>query len=454
MVWGAIKDAAKTVANVPGKAWKGITGTSDSQRVKAPEIDQGRFVYGGGREEHSAGALAADYTRQAEALSAGSRTVGRRRAPRDAAAASAIGRRGFADWQDSRQSILAAAEQQGPSLAEAQLQAGQDAAMRQQLALARSGRGAGGEAAAMRQAAWNNATLQAQTNQAAAQLRAQEEAAHLQRQMQALQYVGGQDASLGQFGTSTGLQGELSQRQLNDARSGQLLQASLATQGMRDQTLGTELGASQQYELARTGNIMAANQQNAQTAAQRGNALIGGIAGMVGAGLGVMSDERSKQDIQALTAENQQLRRTLEAFGAGSISDSDRRALEGMSDLPAQIRGNGPSTADVLRTVREARPYTYEYRDPQHGEGRFAGPMAQDLERTPLGRSMVQEGPDGMKRVDGARAGLTALAASSAQQDKLDQLEKETEELRRQMRAMGGTQMPQTSTPNWLTGGR
>lgn len=79
--------------------------------------------------------------------------------------------------------------------------------------------------------------------------------------------------------------------------------------------------------------------------------------------------------------------------------------------------------------------------------------MAQDLERTPLGRSMVTEGPDGMKRVDGGRAGLTALAATSAQQRELDRVRAEQDELQRQMRALGGTPMPETSTPDWLRGG-
>src|SRR5690606_39757811 len=97
---------------------------------------------------------------------------------------------------------------------------------------------------------------------------------------------------------------------------------------------------------------------------------------------------------EELDAENRQLRHLLEALGD-----------------------------DAEATVRGAPGHTYRYEDPDApgaAPGLHAGPMAQDLERTPLGRSMVREGPDGTKMVDLGRAGLTALAASSAQQRALD----------------------------------
>lgn len=271
--------------------------------------------------------------------------------------------------------------------------------MRQQLALARSGRGAGGSAAAMRQAAWNNADINAQTNQAAAQLRAQEQQAQLARQMQALQYVGGTDAAMGQYGLSAGMQGEMAQRGLNDQRSATLMQGQLASQGMVNDQLAREMAGMSQYELARTGNLLSADAQSAQLVSGRGNAMIGGVTSLIGGVAGMLSsDERGKKDRERLEADNAALRRTLAALGG----------------------------EEALDTVRAAPGYTYRYRTPSEpgaGEGLHAGPMAQDLERTPLGRSLVTEDAHGRKVVDGGRAGLTALAATSAQQRELDRLE-------------------------------
>jgi hypothetical protein len=73
---------------------------------------------------------------------------------------------------------------QGASGAQAQLNAGTNMAMAQQLALARSGRGFGGNAAAMGQAQGNMAGIAANQANQAASLRAQEDAAWRSRQAQ------------------------------------------------------------------------------------------------------------------------------------------------------------------------------------------------------------------------------------------------------------------------------
>ena len=417
--WGAVKSVGKSIGGY-------VTGKEDAQTVQAPEIDRTQFQQGGPGGLHSADQRASEYWRQAGALGMRSQDAQNRGAAPQVAQAAALTDQSMGQWQDSRGRILSEAYQRSPSQAEAQLRAGQDAAMRQQLALARSGRGLGGEATAMRNAAFNAADISAQTNQQAAQLRAQEEQAQLARQMQALQYVGGTDAAMGQFGLQQGMQGEMAQRGLNDARSATLLQAQLGSQQMMDQQLAGQRAANMQYELARTGNLLNADAQSAQLVSGRGNALIGGIASMGGAAM-ALSDERSKRNIEELDAENRQLRQLLEALGD-----------------------------DAVATVRGAPGHTYRYEDPDApgaAPGLHAGPMAQDLERTPLGESLVREGPRG-KMVDAGRAGLTALAAASAQQRELDQVRAEQEELQRQLRALGTAESPLTSTPGRLSGGR
>lgn len=393
--WGAVKSVGKSIGGY-------VTGKEDAQTVQAPEIDRTQFQQGGPGGLHSADQRASAYYHQANRFGSRSQDAQNRAAAPQVAQAAALTDQSMGQWQDSRGRILSEAYQRGPSQAEAQLRAGQDAAMRQQLALARSGRGLGGEATAMRNAAFNVGDISAQTNQQAAQLRAQEEQAQLARQMQALQYVGGTDAAMGQFGLQQGMQGEMAQRGLNDARSATLLQAQLGSQQMMDQQLAGQRAANMQYELARTGNLLNADAQSAQLVSGRGNALIGGIASLGSAAM-ALSDERSKRDIQELDAENRELRRLLEALGD-----------------------------DAEATVRGAPGHTYRYEDPDApgaAPGLHAGPMAQDLERTPLGASLVREAPDGSKMVDTGRAGLTALAASSAQQRELDRMRRELEAL-------------------------
>ena len=56
--------------------------------------------------------------------------------------------------------------------------------------------------------------------------------------------------------------------------------------------------------------------------------------------------------------------------------------------------------------------YQYNYKDGNHGEGKQVGVMAQDLEKTQLGRQMVEETPDG-KQINAAK-GIGLVMASQA----------------------------------------
>jgi len=79
------------------------------------------------------------------------------------------------------------------------------------------------------------------------------------------------------------------------------------------------------------------------------------------------------------------------AGGASAGAMSDRRLKE-------NIRGAVPAPQDEL--LGELDPYTYDYK-PEAGQrpGRRYGVMAQDLEESELGRSIVLDQPDG-KRID------------------------------------------------------
>ena len=68
--------------------------------------------------------------------------------------------------------------------------------------------------------------------------------------------------------------------------------------------------------------------------------------------------------------------------------------------------------------------HSYEYKDPADGEGRYVSPMAQELEKSELGKSMVIERPDGKKMVDYGRGFGFVLASQAYMNKRLNDIEK------------------------------
>lgn len=89
------------------------------------------------------------------------------------------------------------------------------------------------------------------------------------------------------------------------------------------------------------------------------------------------------------------------AIGAAAVK-SDRKAKTGIKKASA-------GEVDDLLSALEA--WTYRYKKPQDGEGKRMGPMAQELERSSLGKGMVKRGPDGDKVVD---TGALTMALAGA----------------------------------------
>jgi len=65
----------------------------------------------------------------------------------------------------------------------------------------------------------------------------------------------------------------------------------------------------------------------------------------------------------------------------------------------------------------------FSYKKPKHGQGKFAGPMAQDLEKTEIGANMVSEDEEGTKVVDTGRAAMTSLASLADIHKRIKKLE-------------------------------
>lgn len=95
---------------------------------------------------------------------------------------------------------------------------------------------------------------------------------------------------------------------------------------------------------------------------------------------------------------------------AGTIA-SDRRIKKSIADGESDIRGFLDALGGKGKTWRYK-----DQEDPRGGKGQRWGQMAQDIERTPVGRSLVSEDVDGVKVID-ARAAVGVMLAALAQQN-------------------------------------
>lgn len=121
---------------------------------------------------------------------------------------------------------------------------------------------------------------------------------------------------------------------------------------------------------------------------QGSDARAGGLVSGIGAAIGAFSDERLKTEV-------------------------------------TDARGDIDRMLDGLSTSRGA--VGWRYKDAKHGEGRWDGVMAQDLERSDAGKRLVSDTPEG-KVVDIRKAAMTTLAASARLHERLKALEDERRE--------------------------
>jgi hypothetical protein len=92
------------------------------------------------------------------------------------------------------------------------------------------------------------------------------------------------------------------------------------------------------------------------------------------------------------------------AGGGGAIS-SDRRVKTNIEEI---------SKADMQELKSHLRPYKFNYVNETFGDGDWLGVMAQDLEKSKLGRTLVFEDTDGVKKIDLKKA-VSILFATMAE---------------------------------------
>jgi hypothetical protein len=147
------------------------------------------------------------------------------------------------------------------------------------------------------------------------------------------------------------------------------LQAQQNTEAQRQIALGnTQLGMTN----AETGRFEQKRQAQSQG--------LGNIAGMAMGAASIFSDERAKTDVH----------------------DAER---------------------DVAEMFQALHAKRFEYKSGMGEPGEHVGVIAQDLERTPAGRTLVEHDTDGMRTIDPQRALMSLLAAGADIYDRLRRLE-------------------------------
>ena len=280
----------------------------------------------------------------------------------------------------------------GPSAAQAQLQAGTDASINSALALARSVRG-GNQSVAMKNALMQNGqTMQSAAN-AATQLRAQE----VQQAQQGLAGVlaQGRASDIGLATDQAGLT-----QQTNLANAAAQTDVSKANAELKAQFEQQKNALLAQY----TQGLISLDQYHQQLQIQQNQFNAGLLAQQEAARQGV-SIQNQAQAMQTAGA----------VIGAVGAAASDERMKKNI--------GDGRDRLDKFLDSIGAHEYEYKDKDaPFAGAGVFVSPMAQELERTDLGKHLVVENEKGNKIVDYGKGFGLMMAIAKMNHDDIKKL--------------------------------
>lgn len=207
----------------------------------------------------------------------------------------------------------------------------------------------------------------------------------------------------------TGLRGnrneQLAKANLDAAMKKIQMKRELAGQRMQlaNQAMGAK-GQQFQNQLAGVGSAREAQKSDATAEAQRNQLM-----------LQRERDIASQQQQQVESQHKYEAPTLGQAFGAGIMGAARKLPEQGsqagimaLSDYRAKTNINY-ADADIEELLTHITPYIYEYKNPKHGEHRYISPMAQDLEKSKIGRGLVVETPEG-KMVDYARMSGVLMA--------------------------------------------
>lgn len=320
----------------------------------------------------------------------------------------------------------------GPSLAEAQLKQAQDRGLAQQLAAA--GRARGGSAAALQRTL---ARQQAAGTQDVAQQAAQ---ARIQETQSAQQ----------QLGTILGRE---------QALSDQLVQNFMAQGFNIAQAQQQAKEALEKLKVNQNLGLQGLNQSSFDASAGRRAEFGGGILQGAGMAFG-MSDENQKKNVKDSKTTDpvekpekveinkrkedgkSKVQKFAEGFGKATnkgkgnsaVQEGGKAAGAGIAKgLMAMFSSDQNKKKNIKKSSKEAESFmnalqakTYEYKDPSlpgAGPGRRMGVMAQDVEKSKMGKEFVVDTPNG-KMLDLNKGFGAVLAAQANLHKRMKEIEK------------------------------
>ena len=316
-----------------------------------------------------------------------------------------------------------------PSVAQQQMTQGLGQSQANAMSMAAGARGGGAnQAAAMRAAMGANMQGANQITQQTGQLRADEMA---QARGQVLS--GGNAMRQGDFQAQNQY---LQNRAGNDAYQSNMENLGFNTR--KSQLEGSMAGESLQGKLAAEAQGRAMEQEKFNIKQNDGTGVVGGIAGGI---IGALSDERAKKNVSDGMSDsamhagmelNNPYKVKVDDSNLAEKQDKRNEKQEKKSDWkPEDDFGksmqNGMAMGSMLaglsdkRSKKNIRDFadkldakTFEYKDPEPGmEGRMPGVMAQDMEKSKLGKSAIIETQRG-KAID-IKKGLSLALASIAE---------------------------------------
>lgn len=324
------------------------------------------------------------------------------------------------------QTLQARAMGQGPSVAEQQLRMGQQQSLQAQMAAAASMRGGGNPALAQRQLMSQAADQNQQTNAQAAMMRAQEMTQAGQLAAGAYGQARDQDVGMAQANANLGMQNTQMQNQGAQFNASAQNQFGLQQGQMSLQTSQQNAANQQAIALANQAAMLQQRQLNNQAQQYGSSQILGMDQTQLQAAMA--RDQAQQQAFQ----NQQQLRAGVESQNGGLGRQLLGGALSGaaslgsaalMSDerLKEDIDRDAVRT-DVRALLDAVDTASYRYKDAKHGEGRKWGVMAQSLQKSNAGRSLVVETPEGLG-IDTRTGFGTLLAAMKDLHDRTKQLE-------------------------------
>jgi hypothetical protein len=200
-----------------------------------------------------------------------------------------------------------------------------------------------------------------------------------------------------------------------DSLSAEQLRQGLQQQQSMQQSMAASARPANAAMAARTAAIQAGRNSSGMA----GNAAMAGIAERQAAtqSLGNMIIGERGNELNATNTARGQAMGGFNSIAGGARSDL---AAEEAKNQAARDRTDGGKDADDF--VKGLRAYRYRYTDEKHGKGEQLGIMAQDLERTRLGKQAVIDTPAG-KAVHGAKLAGALAAVTARLGERLDKLE-------------------------------